>query len=446
MNIDLLRASKWTGPPLLAGLTLLAIWLAAPAAHAELQIDITQGVTDPISIAVVPFANIPAMAGGVDLAAVVQHDLDGSGRFKSMERRAMTAHPSRALDVAVADWRAAGEDYVLVGRAASLDTGHANLDCDLVNVLTGQTLGSTHVAVAAANSRLAAHQISDFVFEKIIGTRGAFATRIAYVAVDGTPPAQHYQLIVADADGENAQVVLDSHQPIMSPAWSADGQWLAYVSFENRVSAIVVQQLRSGERRTVSARAGVNGAPAWSPDGRRLALTLSGSSGNLDIYILDLATQGLTRITDDPAIDTEPAWSTDGANLYFTSDRSGGPQIYRTDVALHQRVQRITFGSPYNARPRPSPDGRTLALVSREGADYRIAVQDLANSTVRVLTHGSLDESPSFAPNGMSLIYAGRAGGRATLAAVAVDGQVSQRLKSDRGEVREPVWGPFVGH
>src|SRR5262249_21501167 len=157
---------------------------------------------------------------------------------------------------------------------------------------------------------------------------------------------------------ENSQVILDSRQPIMSPAWSSDGQWLAYVSFEDRVASIVVQQLRTGQRQRVSARAGVNGAPAWSPDGKRLALTLSGKAGNLDIYVLDLATQSLTRITDDPAIDTEPAWSADGASLYFTSDRSGGPQIYRTDVAQHQRVQRISFDSPYNARARPSPDGR----------------------------------------------------------------------------------------
>ena len=424
---------------------LLATLVGATVARAELQIDITQGVSDPIPIAVVPFADSAPLRGGVDLAAVVQHDLDGSGRFKSMLRPAMTAKPSRALDVVAADWHAAGIDYVLVGRVGAVAGERLSLDCDLVNALTGQTLGTARVMASTANLRAAAHQVSDFVFEKIIGTRGAFATRIAYVAVDGTPPAQHYQLIIADADGENSQVVLDSRQPIMSPAWSADGQWLAYVSFENRAAAIVVQQLRSGERRTVSARVGVNQAPAWSPDGRRLALTLSGSGGNLDIYVLDLATQGLTRITDDPAIDTEPAWSADGANLYFTSDRSGGPQIYRTDVAAHQRVQRVTFGSAYNARPQPSPDGRLLALVSREGSDYRIAVQDLANGNLRVLTRGNLDESPSFAPNGMSLIYAGRSGGRGTLATVAIDGQVSQRLKSDRGDVRAPVWGPFAG-
>ena len=426
-------------------LLALATLCVAPAAWAELQIDITKGVTDPIPVAIVPLAGTVPVTGGFDLAAVVQHDLDGSGRFKSMDRRVLPALPTRASEVAVADWRAAGEDYVLVGRVSAGDAAGFAVDCELVNALTGQTLGATHITARRASPRAAAHQISDFVYEKIIGTRGAFATRIAYVAVEGTAPEQRFQLIVADADGENPQVVLDSRQPIMSPAWSADGQWLAYVSFENHVSSIVVQQLRTGERRQVSARAGVNQAPAWSPDGKRLALTLSGTGGNLDIYVLDLGSQALTRITDDPAIDTEPVWSADGASLYFTSDRSGGPQIYRTEVAAHQRVQRITFGSSYNARARVSPDGRMLAFVSREGADYRIAVQDLGNGNVQVLTRGSLDESPSFAPNGMSLIYAGRQGGRGTLATVAVDGQVSQRLKSDRGEVREPVWGPFAG-
>ena len=232
------------------------------------------------------------------------------------------------------------------------------------------------------------------------------------------------------------------------PAFSPDGRRIAVAvghgTGDGMAFSLAVVDVATGRQRVIARPESNSVAPAWSPDGRRLALTLSGSGGNLDIFVLDLATQALTRITDDPAIDTEPAWSPDGASLYFTSDRSGGPQIYRTDLATHQRVQRITFGSSYNARPRPAPDGRSLALVSREGSDYRIGLQDLASGTVRILTHGILDESPSFAPNGMSLIYAGRLGNAATLATVAVDGQVSQQLKSDRGEVREPVWGPFL--
>jgi len=425
-----------------ASLVLAGGLLLPRTANAELTIDITQGVTDPIPIAVVPFARAVPADGGLDVAAVVQRDLDSSGRFRSMPRTAMLTRPTAAVDVQIGDWRAAGNDYVVVGRV-TVKGSDLLVESDLLNALTGQRIGSHRVIASASTLRNAAHQISDFVFEKIVGTRGAFATRIAYVSVDGQPPNQRFQLIVADADGENPKVVLASRLPIMSPAWSTDGQWLAYVSFESGYSAVYVQQLRSGERRRVSARAGVNGAPAWAPDDRRMALALSGSGGNLDIYVLDLSTQALTRVTDDPSIDTEPVWSQDGKQIYFTSDRSGGPQVYRIDVATRSRIQRMTFGSPYNARPRVSPDGRSLALVTREGSDYRIGLLD-SSGTMRVLTRGNLDESPSFAPNGMTLIYAGRQGSQGTLATVSVDGLVTQRLKSDQGEVREPVWGPFA--
>lgn len=421
--------------------TLLLAMLALPA-RAELVIDITKGVTDPIPIAVVPFARAVPADGGFDVAAVVQRDLESSGRFKAMARNAMLSQPTRGSEVQAADWRSGGNDYVVVGRIGTSGT-QLQVEFELINALTGLQLASQRYTASSANLRNAAHQIADLVFEKIIGTRGAFATRIAYVSVDGQPPAQNYQLIVADADGENPRVVLASKMPIMSPAWSADGQWLAYVSFENKISAVYVQQLRSGERRRISARAGVNSAPSWAPDGKRLALTLSGSNGNLDIYVLDLATQALTRITDDPSIDTEPTWSADGQSLYFTSDRAGGPQIYKVELANRQRIQRVTFGSSYNARPRLSPDGRNLAYVTREGNAYRIGVQDMAGNA-RVLTRGTLDESPSFAPNGMTLIYAGRQNGQGTLETVSVDGQVTQRLRSDQGQVREPAWGPYA--
>src|SRR5258706_5539713 len=364
---------------------LLPLLLLMPVlAHAELVIDITQGVRDPVPIAVVPFARAVPADGGADPAAIVQHDLDSSGRFRTMPRTAMTVQPSRASEVMAADWRAAGNYYVLVGRIVVSDN-RPGIECELLNVLTGQVLGTRRIMPAAAAMRSAAHQISDFVFEKIVGTRGAFNTSIAYVSVDGAPPTQRFQLIVADADGENPRVGLASRLPIMSPAWSPDGQWLAYVSFENRISAVYVQQLRSGERRRVSARAGVNGAPAYSPDGRQLALTLSGSGGNLDIYVLDLTTQLLRRLTEDTSIDTEPSWSSDGKQLYFTSDRAGGPQVYRLNVAAPAQVQRVTFGSSYNARPRLSPDGGTLALVTREGSAYRIAAQDTGGN-LRMLT------------------------------------------------------------
>jgi TolB protein len=374
----------------------------------------------------------------------VQRDLVGSGRFKTMPRGQMTTTPTRAQDVVAADWKAGGNDYVVVGRVSGLPDGQLAVDFELINALTGQQLTNQRFTGTAQALRNAAHRVSDAVYEKILGIRGAFATRIAYVSVDGQPPTQRYQLVVADADGENPRVVLESRFPLMSPAWSSDGQWLAYVSFEGRRSSIYVQRVRSGERSRVSARAGINGAPSFSPDGKKLAITLGGTSGNPDIFVLDLTTNATTRITDDPAIDTEAVWSADGQSLYFTSDRAGGPQIYRIGVRPGEKPKRITFGGGYNARPRLSPDGTQLAMVTLDGGNYRIAVQDLSNNNVRVLSKGRQDESPSFAPNGAMVIYSGSEGGRSLLATVSTDGLTGQRLKSDQGQVREPVWGPFA--
>jgi TolB protein len=432
--------------------TRLLAWLGAlnvaligsiPAARAELQIEVTSGVRDPVPIAIVPFTHPDSTGSDLDVAGIVQHDLEGSGRFRALAREQMPAKPSRADQVASPSWKAAGSDYVVVGRTAALENGSLAVDFDLVNTLTGARLAGQRFTGAAGAMRNAAHRVSDVIYQKILGVRGAFATRIAYVAVDGEPPTQHYQLIVADADGANQHMILESRFPLMSPAWSPDGQWLGYVSFETKHAAVYVQLVRTGERRQVSARAGVNGAPAWSPDGRKLALTLGGSSGNPDIYILDLSTQDLTRITDDPAIDTEPEWAPDGKSLFFTSDRAGSPQIYQIATASNARPKRITFGGNYNARPRISPDGSQLAMVTLDNGNYRIAVQDLGSGTVRVLSHGHLDESPSFAPNGATLIYSERESDRGSLATVSTDGLTGLRLKASQGEVREPAWGPF---
>lgn len=436
---------RFTMKPAALRATCCALLLLSAVARAELEIDITRGVSDPVPIAVVPFGRPAALSGALDVAGVVEHDLASSGRFKGLPRAAMPAQPQRAADVDVAAWRGAHADYVVVGRLTAGANETAVLHFDLVNALTGQRLlGDETVTVPQQSLRKGAHRIADRIFETITGVHGAFDTRIAYIAVEGVPPKQRYQLIVADADGENAAVAARGTQPIMSPAWSPDGQWLAYVSFERGVSAINVQRVRTGELQQVSARAGVNGAPTFSPDGRRLALTLSGSSGNLDIYVLELATQKLTRITDDPAIDTEPAWAPDGQTLYFTSDRGGGPQIYAVAASAGARARRISFGVNYAARPRVSPDGKRLALVVQEGSDFRIATLDLASGTITTLSNGALDESPSFAPNGAMVIYAGHDGAQGVLATVSIDGQVTAQLKSHQGEVREPVWGPFT--
>jgi TolB protein len=424
-------------------LAALALLLCARA-YAALEIEVTSGVRDPVPIAIVPFARAAAEAAPLDVAEVVQHDLEGSGRFKALPRERMPATPARAEEVAAGAWKSTGTDYVVVGRVTGVEAGNFAVEFDLVNTLTGTRVATQRFTGSASALRNAAHRVSDVVYQKILGVRGAFATRIAYVAVEGEAPALTYRLYVADADGANQQRILEYRYPIMSPSWSPDGQWLAYVSFESKHSAVYVQLVRTGERRQVSARAGVNGAPEWSPDGKKLALTLGGTAGNPDIYILDLGTQALTRVTDDPAIDTEPVWAPDGRSLYFTSDRGGSPQIYQIGTQPGARPKRITFGGNYNARPRVSADGTLLAMVTLDNGAYRIAVQELASGASRVLSHGRLDESPSFAPNGATLIYSEREGGRGELATVSTDGLTGLRLKASEGEIREPAWGPFV--
>jgi len=427
----------------LATLLVLATLALAGPAFAQLRLTITSGVTDPIPIAIVPFSSNAPADGGSDVAQIIERDLQGSGRFKPMARADMITKPTTSGEVITdaASWKQMRNDYVVVGRVAMQSDGQIRIEAELVNVLTGQRVAGPN---ATGPIRTAAHRISDALYQQITGVRGAFSTRIAYVSVDGKPPTQRYELYVADADGANRKKVMSSPLPIMSPSWSPDGEWLAYVSFERRVSTVFVQHLKSAKKIPVSARAGINGAPSYSPDGKKLLLTLSGSNGNLDIYMLDLATQQLTRLTDDQSIDTEGVFAPDGSTIYFTSDRSGNPQIYKLTLGSTERPRRVTFQGAYNARPRVSPDGKQLALLTQADGSYRIAVQDLASGTITVLSKGRQEESPSFAPNGAMLIFAGRQNGQGVLQTVSVDGQIAARLDADAGEVREPVWGPFL--
>jgi TolB protein len=427
-----------------ASLMTLGLLLLCSRSRAELVVEITKGQADAIPIAVVPFSSPEAAAVSFDVAQLVNDDLARSGRFKTTDRKDMIELPHTGASISFDDWRRLNNDYMVVGQVQPLGSDRYNITFELYNVLTRQRLLGYQISANKPGLRLASHQAADMVFEKILGIRGAFATRIAYISVLGSLPHKDYRLIVADADGENPRVVMQSSEPLMSPAWSPDGQNLAYVSFENRLPSVYVQFLKTGERQRVSARAGVNQAPAWSPDGKKLALTLSTREGNLDIYVLDLATQALTRITDDPGIDTEPQWSKDGQSLYFTSDRAGGPQIYRVGTASGDKPRRLTFQGSYNARPRLSPDESQLSFVTQEDGGYRIATMDLrGRGDVQVLTKGHFDVSPSYAPNGAEIIYASRDRGRGVLALVSADGRVQERLVSSEGELQEPAWAPF---
>lgn len=423
-----------------AGAALLAAW--AYPARAVLTIEIVDGVEGALPIAVVPFAwEGEGPAPATDVSEVVRADLHRSGQFRPLAVSEMVERPHRREDVNFGTWRLLGNDYLVIGRLMPADAG-LRAEFELYNTHSQQRLLGYAVSAGRDEVRALAHHISDLIYEQLLGVKGAFSTRIAYVTSEGAGKDTRYALHVADADGHNPQTIVRSDQPLMSPAWSPDANRLAYVSFEGGNSAIYTQDLASGARERVASFEGINGAPAFSPDGRRLALALS-KDGSLDIYVMELASGNLRRVTDHWAIDTEPRWLPDGERLLFTSDRGGRPQVYELHVRSG-RVERISFEGNYNARPAVSPDGKVVAMVHGAGNRYRIAALERGSGVVRLLSDGPLDESPSFAPNGSMILYATRAEGRGALAAVSADGRVRQTLRVSEGNVREPAWSPLV--
>ncbi|HLA05708.1 MAG TPA: Tol-Pal system beta propeller repeat protein TolB [Syntrophales bacterium] len=413
-----------------------------PGAHAALTIEITQGMEGALPIAIVPFDwDGPMPEAPLDIAGVITTDLYRSGRFSPLPEKDFLARPHEGSQINFTNWRILGIENLVVGRLRATGNEYV-VQFQLFDVFRTTQLTGYSIRSSAQDLRYTAHQISDIIYEALMGEKGDFATRIAYVTeLRSSSGARRYSLQVADSDGYDPRPVLNSTQPIMSPAWSPDGSRIAYVSFENGRPHIFIQDVRSGKRELVSSNTGLNGAPAWSPDGTRLALVLS-KDGSPDIYVLTLGNKKLLRLTSNYAIDTEPVWTPNGNAIIFTSDRGGQPQIYRIAVS-GGREERLTFEGAYNARPVLSPDGKLLAMVHGENGIYNIAAMEMDTGAMRVLTDAKLDESPSFAPNGSMIIYATEDRNRGVLQAVSVDGRVRQRLFLQQGDAREPAWSPY---
>lgn len=421
----------------LSTLFVLLAYLILNPARAELTIEITQGVDNPTTIAVSPIAWSGAPLPE-NLNAIIEADLQRSGQFRSIPKADMLSFPKSEADVFYRDWRMLGTEFLLTGEMQQKLDGGYQLTFELYDIVSQARILQDRVDGSRAQLRDMAHFVSDTVYELITGIRGAFSTKIIYVEAFGS---ERFKLMLADADGAREKTLLTSEHPIMSPAWSPDGNSIAYVSFETGRPAIFRQEISSGRRQQLTNFKGLNGAPSWSPDGTKLALVLS-KDGNPEIYVLDLPTRQFTRITNHYAIDTEPNWTLDGKGVIFTSDRGGKPQIYQVTLASG-RIERLTFEGDYNARPRLSPDGKSLVMVHRVNGIFHIAAQDIDTGVIRVLTETRLDESPSIAPNGAMLMYATKHRGKGILAAVSLDAGVKFRLPSQRGDVREPSWSPY---
>ena len=421
-------------------LIAVAACMALPA-QAALEVDITQSSDQAIPIAIAPFkANGQSLP--VDISDIASRDLASTGLFRIFDRANMTESPATPEDVNYQSWAAQGVDNLVIGSAARNAAGGYRITFYLVDVARQQAVTSFQINAGGNQLRDAGHTIANLIYERFVGKKGYFLSNIAYVTVTGnTANNRTFRLVVADYDGSQPSTIYSSKDPVMSPAWSPSGDRIAYVAFDvyKGTSSVRIQNLSSGQARTISAGHGVNGAPTWSPNGQEIAFAKS-ADGDTDLFVYNLATGQSRQLTRSGAIDTEPSWSPNGREIVFTSDRGGQPQLYRMN-AEGGGIQRLTYDGSSNQRADFAPDGKSITYVQKSGNGFRIAVMDLETNNVRIVSDGPQDDSPAFAPNGQAVLYA-RQSGRNALSLVSLDGNAKSTL-SQAGEVREPAWGPL---
>ena len=407
------------------------MFVALPV-QAALDIEITGAGEHQIPISIVPFAGEEKLSQKI--SEVISNDLKRSGLFRLVDPAGKSPHEMR--DVIYGDW--AKVDALTIGSAVVLPDGRVEVKFRLLDTHKQTQLLGQSVVSKGDQVRAIAHRIADMIYEKFTGNAGVFSTRIAYVNREG----KLNRLVVADSDGYGEQSVLTLKEPIMSPAWSPDGSHLAYVTFEQGRAVTYVQSLFTRQRFVLAAFPGSNSAPAWSPDGKQLAIVLT-KDGTSTIYLVRPDGSGLKRISYSDAIDTEPNFSPDGRFLLFTSDRGGSVQIYRMPVDGGY-AERMTFEGNNNFAPRYSPDGSSFVFMHSTGGQFYIATQDFRTRQIQVLTDVGWEKKPSFAPNGKIILFATESLGRGILATVSSDGRVKQKMIPQQGDIREPMWGPFL--
>ena len=413
--------------------------------RAAIEVDINQGQTKPLPIAVAPLSGADARAAalGADIARVISANLDRSGLFHPLDPASFV---DRSMDIDVqprfADWRAIAAQALVNGRAVIDSDGRLRVDFRLWDIFNEQQLLGLQFTAAPEDWRRIAHKISDAVYKRLTGEDGYFDTRIVFVAQSGPRAARVKRLAIMDQDGANPSYLTDGSYIVMSPRFSATGQQITYMALRASSARVYLFDINSGRQESLGAFDGMVFAPRFSPDGTKVAFSVD-RGGNTDIFVMDLRSRTTTRLTHDPSIDTSPSFSPDGSKLVFNSDRGGAPQLY-VMAADGSNPHRISFGEGRYTTPVWSPKGDLIAFTRQSGGAFHIGVMRPDGSEERTLTTSYLDEGPTWAPNGRVLMFSREAsGGGAHLMSVDVNGG-NLRASPYAASATDPAWSPLL--
>ena len=414
---------------------ILFILAFSNALTSELILEITQGTEDPYRVAILKFEGDQKVSNDID--KIIRNNLKRSGEFNLFANEDLLSLPTNETEVIFNDFKILNIDYLVIGKIVK-DGISISVVYDIFDINKGKKIRTSTVYGIPNKNRQLGHYVSDGIYEEITGMKGISSTKILYVTEN-----KNFNLMVADADGSNEQILLKSNDPIISPAWSPDSKKVAYVSFETGMAKVYIQDIATGERELAIENSSQISSPSWSPDGKFLSLTMY-QDGNAEIYILNLKNRNLTRLTNHFSIDTESSWSPKGSKIMFTSGRSGSPQLYEIDLRrFNAKPKRITFDGNYNAKGSYLPNNEGFIFVHRENKNFQIAIKYFNENFIRPLTNAQLDESPSISPNGNVIVYAVKDDGMSLLAGVTLSG-AKFRLPAKMGFVREPAWSGFL--
>jgi TolB protein len=430
-----MRLKTWILALAAAVLSGMAI---APAARAEIEVDVNRGNVQPLPIA------IPAFQGerGAEIAKVVTDNLQRSGLFRPLDPNSFI---ERNLTVNVQprfpDWKGINAQALVNGQV-TMEGGRVRVDFRLWDVFSEQQLLGLQFTSSPENWRRVAHKISDAVYERLTGEKGYFDTRVVFVAESGGRVGRIKRLAIMDQDGANPSYLTDGSYIVMTPRFSSTSQEITYMALRPEGSSIYLFNLETARREKLGEFQGMVFAPRFSPDGGRVAFSVE-RGGNSDIYVMDLRSRTSQRLTADPSIDTSPSFSPNGSQIVFNSDRGGNPQLYVMG-ADGSGARRISFGSGRYTTPVWSPTGEFIAFTKQTGGQFHIGIMRADGSDERILTTSYLDEGPTWAPNGRVLMFFRETpGGAARLWSVDVTGRVLQPSPY-QGSASDPAWSPLL--